>query len=77
MKKIIIFVALLAITAFTPKEGKSYNYIQSVEGKVVTVDGMRYLVLASSNYSAPFAVNLTKDKLECQYYQDQHNKIYK
>jgi len=38
---------------------------------------MRYLVLASSNYSAPFAVNLTKDKLECQYYQDQHNKIYK
>jgi len=76
MKKIILALSILALVSFSGDKSGYYAYTPVVNGKLVQMDGMRYLILDAfySSSSAPFVINLTKDKLECQYYQQQIQK---
>ena len=81
MKKLLLLLVLPLLMGFSPKPGQLNTYIDfgmdesNVVGKVVEVDGMRILILVKDRQECPpTTVNLTKDKLECEYYKKQLQK---
>lgn len=77
MKKLILLISIIALFAFTPEQNTVYSYKGSITGKVMNIDGMRYLIMSSNRgYTSPAVVNLTKDKLECEYYSKELTTIH-
>lgn len=77
MKKLILLISIIALFAFTPEQNTEYSYKGSITGKVMNIDGMRYLIMSSNRgYTSPAVVNLTKDKLECEYYSKELTTIH-
>ena len=73
MKKVFVFFSFFILMSFTPKNDSSFRVTDdtwSVNCKIITLDGMRFAVFSrSTEGNSPFVVNLTKDKLECEYYK--------
>ena len=80
MKKLLISFSLLFLMSFTPSTDATFTVTNTTNNhvvlcKIINLDGMRYAVFYKDHsYSSPFTVNLTKDKLECEYYKRQMMK---
>lgn len=79
MKKILLIIVLFALVSFIPKNGTYYDVTMldnenGVFMKSIEIDGMQYAIFFKKYRTSPFVINLTKDKLECEYYKKELSK---